>query len=734
MLTQKLLRLFDRLLFIPALILVIGPVQTAAAAVAGDFYVSGVGDDVNGDGSEANPWRTISHAVAQAGGGHPTIMVGPGQYSTSQGEQFPIDLGQHDDAGITIVGAGWVYEKGDIPNWSIIGFGLEAPLIGVVPDVFVCNGIIDSVNISDLVVTASAAVTDFSSKAFLDVGQGVVSLQLEHNLIAGMQLFDGQLYDIPAELESVDVRLNDNIVIGARNAVQYDVSQNVDAVAQMSLEVRGNQFSDAEDAALRIIHNLNGLGGFDVLVESNEILDCEEGILAFTEFWQESDGTGDPITASWTIQGNSISVEDTGICFSFSEWGVVDEFGPQVNQRITIVDNDIVVDDGVCLEFRTEWSSPAAECVSQQVLISNNELTGDHAVEQRARGEMSGGQRQWTLSNNVVDARVGFELGNSSSALSSLNSSGELGSYSVLVDGNAITASDYGLSFYNYYSGVNNDVDVTITRNSINAGETGLYWGMTASDAGAPVDVDLMVRGNVFQTDDNHVYLSNYSSLDIVQDFGSVDLLGYNTFDAVSSSASTSVFFLSDTNSTSLSAENLMVGNWWGTQDAGVIEGRVFHGADGDGFTTNLTLPLADALTYSVSQPGRGSKVRLTAGDGSGFVPYAGELDISVTVDGVAAEEVTVADDYASLTFKNNYGGQEVEICVTNPGGQSGCVTATISEVESGGGGCGVMPVGGGTPTAQDFFAQYFLLLFPALFLMRRRISGVRPQPVGYVG
>ena len=730
---SKLRYMFDRLLLIPALILVIGPVQTAAAAVAGDFYVSGVGDDVSGDGSEANPWRTISHAVAQAGGGHPTIMVGPGQYSTSQGEQFPIDLGQHDDAGITIVGAGWVFDKGDIPNWSIIGFGAEAPVLGVVPDVFVCNQIIDSVNISDLVVTASAAVTDFSSKALLDVNQGVVSLQLEHNLIGGMQLFDGQLYDIPAELDSVDVRLNDNTVFGARNTVEYNVNQNVDAVAHMSLEVRGNQFSDAEDAALRIIHNLNGLGGFDVLIESNEILDCDEGILAFTEFWQESDGTGDPITASWTIQGNSIlDVEDTGIRFSFSEWGVSDEFGPQVNQEITIVDNDIVVDAGPCLEFRTEWSSPVAECVSQEVFISDNDLTGGYGVRQRARGEMSGGQRQWILTNNVVDARVGFELYNSSDALSSLNASGELGSYSVLVDGNDVAASEFGLSFYNSYSGVNNDVDVTITRNLVNAGETGLYWGMTAFSVGASVDVDLLVRGNVFQTDDNHVYLTNYSSLDIAQDFGSVDLLGYNTFDAVNSSASTSVFFLSNTNSTSFTAENMMVGNWWGTQDAGVIEGRVYHGADGNGFTTNLTLPLADALTYSVSQPGRGSKVRLTAGDGSGFVPYAGSLDISVTVDGVAAEDVTVADDYASLTFTNNYGGQEVEICVTNPGGQSGCVMATISQVKSGGGGCGIIPVSGGMPTAKHLIEQYLLMLLPVLFFFRRRSRGQVATPTGF--
>ena len=62
-------RFLDRALLIPALVLVIGPVQTAAAAVVGDYYVSGSGDDVTGDGSEGNPWRTITHAVTEAGGG-----------------------------------------------------------------------------------------------------------------------------------------------------------------------------------------------------------------------------------------------------------------------------------------------------------------------------------------------------------------------------------------------------------------------------------------------------------------------------------------------------------------------------------------------------------------------------------------------------------------------------------------------------------------------------------------
>ena len=149
----------------------------------------------------------------------------------------------------------------------------------------------------------------------------------------------------------------------------------------MSLEVKGNEFSDAEDPALYINHTLEGLGGFDVLIESNQIFNCAVGISAYTEFWQESDGTGEPISASVTVQENWIlDAEDTGIRFSFSEWGVVDEFGPQINQEITIVSNNIRVDSGPCLEFRTDWSSPAAECVSQEVFISDNDLTGEYGV------------------------------------------------------------------------------------------------------------------------------------------------------------------------------------------------------------------------------------------------------------------------------------------------------------------------------------------------------------------
>jgi hypothetical protein len=183
--------------------------------------------------------------------------------------------------------------------------------------------------------------------------------------------------------------------------------------------------------------------------------------------------------------------------------------------------------------------------------------------------------------------------------------------------------------------------------------------------------------------------------------------------------------------SSAVNADLNLNGNWWGTTDLLEIEDLVYHGFDSSSLATvNLSNPLADALTYSISQPG--NKVRLTAGDGSGFVPYAGDLDIAVTVDGVAAENVTVADDYASLTYTNSYGGQEVEICVTNPGGQSGCMTATIAAVKSGGGGCGVIPVSGGMPTAKHLIEQYLLMLLPVLFFFRRRSRGHAATPAGF--
>ncbi len=57
-----------------------------------DFYADAVqGDDVSGDGSTGNPWRTISHSVQSLPAGTHRILIAPGVYDLGQGETFPIE-------------------------------------------------------------------------------------------------------------------------------------------------------------------------------------------------------------------------------------------------------------------------------------------------------------------------------------------------------------------------------------------------------------------------------------------------------------------------------------------------------------------------------------------------------------------------------------------------------------------------------------------------------------------
>ncbi|MCD6344085.1 MAG: DUF1565 domain-containing protein, partial [Anaerolineae bacterium] len=67
-----------------------------------DYYVDAVnGDDVTGDGSLINPWRTITWALSQASGPGDTLHAQPGVYDTTLGESFPIQL----SGGVSLIGA-----------------------------------------------------------------------------------------------------------------------------------------------------------------------------------------------------------------------------------------------------------------------------------------------------------------------------------------------------------------------------------------------------------------------------------------------------------------------------------------------------------------------------------------------------------------------------------------------------------------------------------------------------
>ena len=61
-------------------LLAVGPSLPAGTALAqSTWYVSTAGNDTSGDGSQANPWRTIQYAVSQAFEGD-TVIVAAGEY------------------------------------------------------------------------------------------------------------------------------------------------------------------------------------------------------------------------------------------------------------------------------------------------------------------------------------------------------------------------------------------------------------------------------------------------------------------------------------------------------------------------------------------------------------------------------------------------------------------------------------------------------------------------------
>jgi len=62
---------------------------------ANDYYVDDGGSDVTGNGSQGNPWKTITHSISQISqipDGTHTLHVASGTYNKALGETFPINL------------------------------------------------------------------------------------------------------------------------------------------------------------------------------------------------------------------------------------------------------------------------------------------------------------------------------------------------------------------------------------------------------------------------------------------------------------------------------------------------------------------------------------------------------------------------------------------------------------------------------------------------------------------
>jgi parallel beta-helix repeat protein len=93
------------------------PVARAAGTT---YYVSNSGDDGH-PGSEAEPFKTIRHAIMSQAVSGDTVLVAPGTYSVANGEAFPIGL----VSGVRLLGSG-------ADNTFITGNGVNSILSGVI--------------------------------------------------------------------------------------------------------------------------------------------------------------------------------------------------------------------------------------------------------------------------------------------------------------------------------------------------------------------------------------------------------------------------------------------------------------------------------------------------------------------------------------------------------------------------------------------------------------------------
>lgn len=77
----------------PLLLRLAALVCAAGPLAAADWFVDAqLGDDLSGNGSAQNPWRTITFALAQVPGVDDHIVVAAGTYDVALGEQFPLQL------------------------------------------------------------------------------------------------------------------------------------------------------------------------------------------------------------------------------------------------------------------------------------------------------------------------------------------------------------------------------------------------------------------------------------------------------------------------------------------------------------------------------------------------------------------------------------------------------------------------------------------------------------------
>ena len=669
----RLKSLLERLLILPALVLCIGsPAAFAAAVGGGTYHVSGAGDDAAGDGSEANPWRTITHAVAQAGGGAPTIMIGAGNYDQSLGESYPIYIDEHDVAGITISGPG--------DGSAVIGQGFcVAPCGGIAEDLFAAQNYVSG----EIVISG----LDFegTTQAVLNLDDGAASLRMEWNNAAGIGLLG--VDDTPY---GGDYVISNNSIADANDVIEmtfespYTDSETVSA----NLTVQNNTFTNC-DVAISYSVDLSSDLWMDVnvLIEGNTFEDCT------TAIYEQGSATEEAhYNVNTVINDNTITSCEYPIYFSFEA-----SYTAVINRNIEITNNNIVGSSSG-IYFTTSIDEHLD--YNETVLIEGNSIEGVYTgIYQSFEKDYTGSyvDRDWRILGNTIEGCSGNAV--ALYAEFSWESSTETDGYEydLLVDGNTFRGNGGGLDVSHEvsYGTGESSLNYVITRNNISNNADGI--DLAVSGFTADIAHNVVIRGNILEGNapggvqiSMSAHMDTEGSYDLDFDMGNPSAFGYNTIVADGDNPSSSSLYLHVHPSSSMVTADLnLVGNWWGTQDAGLIEDRVYHGPDSsEYFTANLSNPLPDSLDFTAEYvDGVGAVV--TAGADAGFVAYAGDIIMMGTITepggyGSALIPASlVSEDYQTITLPDPLGEAspgEYELCLMNPGGQTGCASFTVGD------------------------------------------------------
>jgi hypothetical protein len=529
-----------------AFVLIIGsPVNVAMALGGGTYYVDASTPAGTGDGSLANPWTTISEAVAVAASGD-TVAVAPGIYDVALGESFPL----YPATGTSIIGA---------------------PGARIIQDEFTPTGISVPVFDYDGAGYGPTLLSGFTISAIQDA----ISIRPFHSsssttAVAGFEISNNHIDSIVGGGVYFYASYDDRATLNVHDNTFNVASVSADHAETLmgSIVISNNTFTDSAGDAINgyLYFDENTSVSLSVDISGNTITNPAGSGIEYNISVDESEVAG---YASVSIEGNTISgAGSQGINFEFD----VSSSSNELAANVTITNNTV------------SDSNYTGIVASAGVEYTSNSIAYDLTLD----------------SNTVTGSEYGIYIYASNSDEATVN-------YDLKITNNTVTGSDYEglyMSFWEDYSeSAFMSVDMTISGNTLESnGGDGLYIYFSDSSGGNQSGQEWNVRldnNTITDNGDSGIFLSFSGALsssspgavDILLDFGTVTDAGANVIhsnlvDGSSTSySSSSSYAYADNDGIGMQTytnkswmpDILAIGNDWGTTD---VESVIFHQVD----------------------------------------------------------------------------------------------------------------------------------------------------------